>query len=290
MKKIFKGINIIWQKFKKTDDRFWDELEEELITSDVSISTTGKIISDMKKKSYRENINDPEGLRKLLKEEIMGILGKGARKELKYSDKPPTVYMVVGVNGTGKTSSIAKIANMFKQQGKRIIIAAADTFRAAAAEQLGHFAERLGIDMVRHQRNSDPGAVVYDSLDRAVARKADIVIIDTAGRMQTSYNLMEEIKKIKMVVRKKLGREPDEVLLTIDSTTGQNARNQAEIFAEAVDVSGIILTKVDSTSKGGIIITIKNDLGIPVRIITDGEGLDDIYYFDADSFADMMFS
>jgi fused signal recognition particle receptor len=290
MKKIFKGINIIWQKFKKTDDRFWDELEEELITSDVSISTTGKIISDMKKKSYRENINDPEGLRKLLKEEIMGILGTGARKELKYSDKPPTVYMVVGVNGTGKTSSIAKIANMFKQQGKRIIIAAADTFRAAAAEQLGHFAERLGIDMVRHQRNSDPGAVVYDSLDRAVARKADIVIIDTAGRMQTSYNLMEEIKKIKMVVRKKLGREPDEVLLTIDSTTGQNARNQAEIFAEAVDVSGIILTKVDSTSKGGIIITIKNDLGIPVRIITDGEGLDDIYYFDADSFADMMFS
>ncbi len=290
MKKIFKGINIIWQKFKKTDDRFWDELEEELITSDVSISTTGKIISDMKKKSYQENINDPEGLRKLLKEEIMGILGTGARKELKYSDKPPTVYMVVGVNGTGKTSSIAKIANMFKQQGKRIIIAAADTFRAAAAEQLGHFAERLGIDMVRHQRNSDPGAVVYDSLDRAVARKADIVIIDTAGRMQTSYNLMEEIKKIKMVVRKKLGREPDEVLLTIDSTTGQNARNQAEIFAEAVDVSGIILTKVDSTSKGGIIITIKNDLGIPVRIITDGEGLDDIYYFDADSFADMMFS
>jgi fused signal recognition particle receptor len=290
MKKVFEKINFIWQKFKKIDDKFWDDLEEQLITSDVSINTAEKIISDMKRKSYQEKISGPEGLRNLLKEEIADILGTGGKRELKYSDEPPTVYMVVGVNGTGKTSSIAKIANMFKKQGKKIIIAAADTFRAAAVEQLGHFAEILGIDMVSHQRNSDPGAVVYDSLEKAVARRADIVIIDTAGRMQTSYNLMEELKKIKMVVRKKLGRGPDEVLLTIDSTTGQNARNQAEKFAESVDVTGIILTKVDSTSRGGIIITIKNDLKIPVRIITDGEKLEDIYYFDAGSFADMMFS
>ncbi len=290
MKKVFEKINVLWQKFRKPDDMFWDDLEEQLITSDVSIDTAEKIIGNMKSKSYQEKINDPAGLQNLLKEEIAGILGTGQKMELKYSDEPPTVYMIVGVNGTGKTSSIAKIANMYKKQGKRIIIAAADTFRAAAAEQLGHFAEKLGVDMVSHQRNSDPGAVVYDSIEKAVARRADIVIIDTAGRMQTSYNLMEELKKIKMVVRKKLGRDPDEILLTIDSTTGQNAKNQAEKFAESVDVTGIILTKIDSTSRGGIIITIKNDLGIPVRIITDGEKLDNIYYFDAESFVDKMFS
>lgn len=290
MKKIFKNLNILWNRFKKTGDEFWEELEEELIKGDVSIDTAGRIISELKEKAYLEKINDIEGMRRLLKDQIVDILKTDGRTGLEYSKEPPTVYMVIGVNGVGKTSAIAKMANMFKEESKKVILAAADTYRSAAVEQLAHFADKLDIDMVNHQRNADPGAVVYDCLDRAVARKADIVIIDTAGRMQTSCNLMEELKKIKRVVKKRLGREPDEVLLAIDSTTGQNARSQAEIFTEFMDVSGIILTKTDGTSKGGIVLTIKNDLGIPVKIITEGEKLQDIYYFDPSGFADMMFA
>lgn len=290
MKKIFKNLNMMWNRFKKTGDEFWEELEEELITGDVSINTADRIISGLKEKAYLEKINDIEGMRRLLKDQVIDILKTDGRTGLEYSKEPPTVYMVIGVNGVGKTSAIAKMADMFKKEGKKVILAAADTYRSAAVEQLAHFADKLDIDMVNHQRNADPGAVVYDCLDRAVARKADIVIIDTAGRMQTSYNLMEELKKIKRVVKKRLGREPDEVLLAIDSTTGQNARSQAEIFTEFMDVSGIILTKTDGTSRGGIVLTIKNDLGIPVKIITEGEKLQDIYYFDPARFTDMMFA
>ncbi len=290
MKNIFKNLNMIWNRFKKTGDEFWEELEEELITGDVSINTADRIISNLKEKAYLEKVSDIEGMRRLLKDQIIDILKTDDKIGLEYSKDPPTVYMVIGVNGVGKTSAIAKMANMFKKEGKKVILAAADTYRSAAVEQLGHFADMLDIDMVNHQRNADPGAVVYDCLDRAVARKADIVIIDTAGRMQTSYNLMEELKKIKRVVKKRLGREPDEVLLAIDSTTGQNARSQAEIFTEFMDVSGIILTKTDGTSKGGIILTIKNDLDIPVKIITEGEKLQDIYYFDPVRFTDMIFA
>lgn len=210
----------------------------------------------------------------------MEILKTDESPGLALSQEVPTVYMIVGVNGVGKTSAIAKLANMFKSQGKKVMLAAADTYRSAAVEQLGHFADMLGIDMVNHQRNADPGAVVYDTLESALAKKADIVIIDTAGRMQTSYNLMQELKKIKNVVNKRLGRMPDEVLLAIDSTTGQNARSQAEILSGAMDVSGIILTKTDGTSKGGIVLTIKNDLGIPVKVITKGEKIGDIEFFD----------
>lgn len=290
MKNIFKNLNRVWNRFKRTGDEFWEELEEELIIGDVSINTADRIISNLKEKAYLEKVSDIEGMRRLLKDQIIDILKTDDKIGLEYSKDPPTVYMVIGVNGVGKTSAIAKMANMFKKEGKKVILAAADTYRSAAVEQLGHFADMLDIDMVNHQRNADPGAVVYDCLDRAVARKADIVIIDTAGRMQTSYNLMEELKKIKRVVKKRLGREPDEVLLAIDSTTGQNARSQAEIFTEFMDVSGIILTKTDGTSKGGIILTIKNDLDIPVKIITEGEKLQDIYYFDPVRFTDMIFA
>jgi len=290
MKKIFKNLNILWKRFKRTGDEFWGELEEELITGDVSINTANRIISNLKERSYLEKINDLEEMRRLLKEQIVDILKIEGKTGLEYSKEPPTVYMVSGVNEVGKTSAIAKMANMFKKQGNTVILAAADTYRSAAIEQLGHFADMLDIDMVKHQRNADPGAVVYDCLDRAIARKADIVIVDTAGRMQTSFNLMEELKKIKRVVKKRLGRGPDEVLLAIDSTTGQNAKSQAEIFSAALDVSGIILTKTDGTSKGGMVLTIKNDLGIPVKIVTEGEKLQDIYYFDPGRFTDMIFS
>lgn len=290
MIKIFKNIGKIWNKFKGTGDEFWDELEEQLILSDVSISTTDRILESIKNNSYEKNIKDLEGITELLKAEIIEILDGSSNEGLRISAEPPTVYLVVGVNGVGKTSAIAKMASMYKKQGKKIILAAADTYRSAAVEQLAHFADMLDIDIVNHQRNADPGAVVYDSLEKAIAKKADMVIIDTAGRMQTSYNLMEELKKIKRVVSKRLGRDPDEVLLTIDSTTGQNARSQAEIFSEAMDISGIILTKTDGTSRGGIVLTIKNDLGVPVKIVTNGEKLENIYYFDPVKFTDMIFS
>ena len=290
MRKIFKNISKIWNKFKSSSDEFWDELEELLILSDVSINTTDRILESVKNSSYEKNIKDLEGIKGLLKAEIIEILDGGAVGGLQVSIEPPTVYLVVGVNGVGKTSAIAKMASMYKKQGKKIILAAADTYRSAAVEQLTHFADMLDIDIVNHQRNADPGAVVYDSLEKAIAKNADMVIIDTAGRMQTSYNLMEELKKIKRVVSKRLGRGPDEVLLAIDSTTGQNARSQAEIFSEAMDISGIILTKTDGTSRGGIVLTIKNDLGVPVKIVTNGEKLTCIYYFDPVKFTDMIFS
>ncbi len=290
MKKIFKNINMIWARFKGTGDQFWDELEEQLISSDISINTAGRILDNVKNASYEAGITGLEGIKDLLKAEIIKILDGQSPAQLEISQQPPTVYLVVGVNGVGKTSAIAKMANMYKKQGKKIIFAAADTYRSAAVEQLTHFADILDIDVVNHQRNADPGAVVYDSLEKAIAKNADMVIIDTAGRMQTSYNLMKELKKIKRVIFKRLGRDPDEVLLTIDSTTGQNARSQAEIFLEAMDISGIILTKTDGTSRGGIVLTIKNDLGIPVKLVTEGEKLRDIYYFDPVKFTDMIFS
>jgi fused signal recognition particle receptor len=290
MKKIFKNISKIWNKFNSSSDEFWDELEEQLILSDVSINTTDRILESVKNISYEKNIKDLEGIKSLLKTEIIELLDSSAFEGLQVSTEPPTVYLVVGVNGVGKTSAIAKMASMYKKQGKKIILAAADTYRSAAVEQLAHFADMLDIDIVNHQRNADPGAVVYDSLEKAIAKNADMVIIDTAGRMQTSYNLMEELKKIKRVVSKRLGRGPDEVLLAIDSTTGQNARSQAEIFSEAMDISGIILTKTDGTSRGGIVLTIKNDLGVPVKIVTNGEKLTCIYYFDPVKFTDMIFS
>jgi len=290
MKKIFKNINMIWARFKGTGDQFWDELEEQLISSDISINTAGRILDNVKNASYETGITSLEGLKDFLKAEIIKILDGQSAEQLEISQQPPTVYLVVGVNGVGKTSAIAKMANMYKKQGKKIIFAAADTYRSAAVEQLTHFADILDIDVVNHQRNADPGAVVYDSLEKAIAKNADMVIIDTAGRMQTSYNLMEELKKIKRVVFKRLGRDPDEVLLVIDSTTGQNARSQAEIFLEAMDISGIILTKTDGTSRGGIVLTIKNDLGIPVKLVTEGEKLESIYYFDPVKFTDMIFS
>ncbi|MCJ7472039.1 MAG: signal recognition particle-docking protein FtsY [Actinobacteria bacterium] len=290
MRKIFNNISKIWNKFKSSSDEFWDELEEQLILSDVSMKTTDRILESVKNSSYEKNIKDLEGIKGLLKAEIIEILGGGAFGGLQVSIDPPTVYLVVGVNGVGKTSAVAKMASMYKKQGKKIILAAADTYRSAAVEQLAHFADMLDIDIVNHQRNADPGAVVYDSLEKAIAKNADMVIIDTAGRMQTSYNLMEELKKIKRVVSKRLGRGPDEVLLAIDSTTGQNASSQAEIFSEAMDISGIILTKTDGTSRGGIVLTIKNDLGVPVKIVTNGEKLESIYYFDPVKFTDMIFS
>jgi fused signal recognition particle receptor len=247
------------------------------------------IIEDVKDHTLKENINDINSINVLLKEKITGILRENGDISYKLSENPPSIWMLVGVNGVGKTSTVAKIARYFQEDKKSVLMTAADTFRAAAYEQIDHFARILDMPVVHHQRGSDPGAVVYDSIEKAVAKKTDIILIDTAGRMHTSYNLMEELKKIKKVIIKKIGREPDEILIVLDSTTGQNSRSQVAKFHEAVDLSGIVLTKTDGTSKGGIILTIKNEFKIPIKFITNGEKLEDLKVFDAVKFTEMLF-
>ncbi len=290
MQKLIKNLSYIWNKFKNERKSFWDELEEQMVTSDISINTASRILEEVKDYVYRENINNLEKVRFSLKQQIIEILKSNGDSKLNISSRPPTVFLIVGVNGVGKTTAIAKLANMFKKNGKKVLISAADTYRSAAVEQIQYYAEKLGMDMVYHQKFSDPGAVVYDSVEKAKARGTDLVIIDTAGRMQTSYNLMEELKKIKKVICRRIEREVDEILIVVDSTTGQNARNQAELFNNSLNLTGIILTKTDSTSKGGIVITIKNDLNIPIKLVTNGEKLEDIYYFNPVRFTELIFS
>ncbi len=290
MRKLIKNLSYIWNKFKNDRKSFWDELEEQMVASDISVNTVDKILGEVKNHVYGENVNDLEKIKSLLREQIIEILKTNGNNNLKISPTPPTVFLVVGVNGVGKTTSVAKLAHMFKGNGKKVLISAADTYRSAAVEQIQYYAEKLELDMVYHQKFSDPGAVVYDSVEKAKAGGIDLVIIDTAGRMQTSYNLMEELKKIKKVIGRRIDREVDEILLVIDSTTGQNARSQAELFNDSLSLTGIILTKTDGTSRGGIVLTIKNDLGIPIKLVTDGEKLDNIHYFDPVKFTESIFS
>lgn len=288
MFKLVNNLKYLWNKFKGSNVQFWENLEEELILNNVSVETTGKILKEIKEYCFKHNINNFEEIKNLIKQKLKNILLEGSPEKIDTNKRKPFIILVAGVNGVGKTSSIAKMAWLFKKEGKSVLIAAADTFRAAAIEQIQFFGEKLGIEVIHHQRNSDPGAVVYDSLDSAFAKKIDIVIIDTAGRMQTSSNLIDELRKIKRIINKKTGNDPDEALLVIDSNTGQNAKSQAEIFHKALNVTGIVLTKADSTSRGGIVLTIKNDLGIPIKFITFGEKIEDISYFDTDKFADLL--
>ncbi len=291
MQRLIKNLSLIWNRFKKSNEDFWLEVEEQFILNDIGVKTAAFIIEAVKNHCQKENINDLEQIKMLLKKYILEILKNGAvLSDYNLSDSIPSVWMLVGVNGVGKTSTVAKIAAFFQNDGKNVLLAAADTFRAAAYEQLDHFAEKLNLPIVHHQRGSDPGAVVYDSIEKAVAKKIDIVLIDTAGRMHTAYNLMEELKKIKKVINKKIGRDPDEILMVIDATTGQNAKHQAAIFNEAVGLSGVILTKTDGTSKGGIVLTVKNELNIPVKFLTFGEKIGNIEVFNAEKFTDLLFS
>jgi len=289
MLRLVNNLTYLWNKFKGGNNtEFWDNLEEELILDNVSVDTTNLILKEIKEYCFKNSINSLDEVKKLIREKIKKILEYENHKKIDTDGKKPFIILVVGVNGAGKTSSIAKLAMMLQKEGKSILIAAADTYRAAAIEQIQFFGEKLNIEIVHHQRNSDPGAVVFDSIDRACARDIDIVIIDTAGRMQTSANLIDELKKIQRIINKKNGRDSDEILLVVDSNTGQNAKSQAEIFNKALGITGIILTKADSTSRGGIVLTIKNDLNIPVRYITFGEKIDDISYFDPEKFVDLL--
>jgi len=275
-------------KGKKLDEETLDRLEEILITSDMGIETATKIISDLKDAYHKGELTDMDKLEEYLKNELKSNLQEADNDLIKAPDGP-TVIMVCGVNGTGKTTSIAKLTYLLRKDNHKVILAASDTFRAAAIDQLSIWADRVNADIIKHQPGADPAAVVFDAAEAAVARKADYLIIDTAGRLHTKTNLMNELVKIRNVVAKKIPNAPHETLLVLDATTGQNAISQAKIFNEAIGISGIFLAKLDGTAKGGIIVAIKNQLDIPVKFIGLGEKPEDADQFNADRFVDALF-
>jgi fused signal recognition particle receptor len=266
------------------DEAALEELGDILLSADVGVRTTEKLIGRLRERMRVDGIDGFEGLIASLKEEMVSILS--GCDGFVIGEERPYVIMFVGVNGTGKTTTIAKLAYRLKMEGKKVILAAADTFRAAAIDQLRIWAERVGVDMIKHQEGSDPGAVAYDAVSAAIARGADVVMIDTAGRIHTKGGLMEELKKIKRVVGKSVPSAPHEVILVLDATTGQNALSQARIFKEAVDITGIALTKLDGTAKGGIVMAIKEELGIPIKLVGVGEGLEDLRDFSPEEFVE----
>jgi fused signal recognition particle receptor len=271
----------------RVEDTVWDELEELLIAADVGVITTQKLIERVKQRVKAEKLNEPAQVRNALAEEMVGLLTVESGAATVSKSIGLYAILVVGVNGSGKTTSIAKLAYSLKNEGKKVILAAADTFRAAAIDQLKRWGERIGVEVVAHQPGGDPGAVVYDAIQAAQNRRAQVVIIDTAGRLHTKFNLMEELKKIKRVVSK--FELPHEVLLVIDATTGQNGLAQARHFTEAVGVNGIFLAKLDGTARGGIVLSICNELKIPIAYIGTGEQLGDMAPFDANTFVTAVF-
>jgi fused signal recognition particle receptor len=273
---------------KKIDDRLLEELEEILITSDIGVKTTRELLEKVTEKVKRKELEDAGQLKKALQEEMFLIL-RQQEKPLDPSKARPFVIMVIGVNGTGKTTTISKMAQKFKGQGKSVLLVAGDTFRAAAIEQLEIWGRRVGCEVIKHQSGSDPSAVVFDALKAGKARGSDILIVDTAGRLHTKINLMEELKKVKRVMARELPDSPHEILLVLDATTGQNAISQAKMFDKELGVSGIVLTKLDGTAKGGILIGISEELKIPIRYIGIGEKAEDLREFSAQDFVDALF-
>lgn len=275
---------------RQLDQSFIDELEEVLITADFGMKATQDLLQSLSERLKHLDRNEPGQLKTLLMQEIKETLDPKETADLFEIEKKPLVIMVVGVNGVGKTTTIGKLAQQFSEQGKSVVLGAADTFRAAAAEQLQIWGERSGATVIRHAEGSDPGAVAYDAAQAAVARKADVLIVDTAGRLHTKLNLMEELKKIRRILSREVPEAPHETLLVLDATTGQNALVQAKMFKEAVDVSGVALTKLDGTAKGGIVVAIKSQLEIPIRWIGVGEGVHDLRPFNTDEFVEALFA
>lgn len=284
---LFGGIQRVLNQFTVIDEDLFDQLEEQMIMSDIGVETSEEICDRLRKKIKERGITDPKEIMGLIHEVIAEIMGNDTGLDLTVS---PAVIMVIGVNGAGKTTTIGKLCHQFKQEGKKVLVAAADTFRAAAIDQLEVWTQRAGVDIVKHAEGSDPGAVVYDALEAAKARDCDVVVIDTAGRLHNKKNLMEELKKINRIIDSKAGECSREVLLVLDATTGQNAVNQAKLFSETAPITGIVLTKLDGTAKGGIVISIKNELGIPVKLIGVGEKIDDLQPFDSNMFVDALFA
>lgn len=272
----------------KIDADLWDDFEESLITSDIGVSTTMKLRENIESRVKKDSLSDPSGIRDELKSEICAILKNVEAEPLDFSFKP-TIIMVAGANGVGKTTTIGKLANKFSNDGRKVMIAAGDTFRAAAVEQLEIWAKRVGADFIKAVKGADPSAVAFDAVQSAVARKMDVLIIDTAGRLHNKANLMDELSKIRRVVSGKVEGAPHEVLLVLDATTGQNAVQQAKTFKEVIDVSGIVLTKLDGTARGGVIVAIADELRIPVKYIGIGEALEDLRRFEAEEFVEALF-
>jgi fused signal recognition particle receptor len=286
---ISNSLSTVLSLGRKIDDELLDELEETLIKDDLGVETTEKLISELRDAYRGRKISGSEEVIPFLKEHIKGYWPQQDR-QLHVAQTGPTVILVAGVNGTGKTTSIAKLAYIFHRDGKKVIVAACDTFRAAAVEQLTIWAERIGVQIVKHQAGSDPAAVAFDACEAAAARGADILILDTAGRLHTKKDLMLQLTKIRDVITRKIPGSPHEVLLVLDATTGQNAISQAKLFTESVNVTGIFLAKLDGTARGGIVIAIKDKLDIPVKFVGLGEKPEDIAEFDPANFVEALFA
>ena len=283
---LFGRLDQLFRGFSKVDEDMLEELEEVLITADVGVGPTEKIIDGLRGKIRAEKITEPEKVKTALEEILVSMIGEGEPLVL---DTKPSVILVIGVNGVGKTTSIAKIANLLKSEGKSVILAAAATFRAAAVDQLKIWADRVGVDIISHGEGSDPAAVVFDAVNAAKSRHSDVLIIDTAGRLHNKKNLMDELAKINRVVDRELPGCSRETLLVLDATTGQNAVSQAKEFRNSAPLTGLVLTKLDGTAKGGIVFSIREELGIPVKFICVGEQVDDLQYFKADEFVSALF-
>ena len=280
-----KKLNI-FSGFFSVDEDFFEELEENLILSDMGMDTTLEAVETLRERVKANKIKEPEEVKACLREILVGMLDVGST-ELDLTDKPAVILMI-GVNGVGKTTTIGKLANLLKNQGNRVLLAAGDTFRAAAADQLAIWADRAKVDLVRHEEGSDPAAVVFDAMNAARARKTDVVLVDTAGRLHNKQNLMNELNKIRRVIDREGTASSKEVLLVLDATTGQNGLIQAKQFGESAGITGIVLTKLDGTAKGGVVLAIAKEMGVPVKFVGLGEGIDDLQPFDAVAFAEAL--
>ncbi|MEF2291567.1 MULTISPECIES: signal recognition particle-docking protein FtsY [Virgibacillus] len=286
-------INDLLAKYRKVDEDFFEELEEVLISADTGVSTVMDLIDELKMEVKRQKIKDTSEMKDVISEKLVEIYYGDDDQEIEslaIQEGELSVILVVGVNGAGKTTSIGKLAHQLKLDGKKVMLAAGDTFRAGAIEQLEVWGERTGVDVVKQTAGSDPAAVIFDGIKSAKSKQADVLICDTAGRLQNKVNLMNELAKVKRVIAKEIPNAPHEVLLVLDATTGQNALSQAKIFAEATDVTGIVLTKLDGTAKGGIVLAIRNELQIPVKFVGLGEGVNDLRPFDAHAFVYGLFA
>ena len=280
-----KKLNI-FSGFFSVDEDFFEELEENLILSDMGMDTTLEAVETLRERVKANKIKEPEEVKACLREILVEMLDVGST-DLDLTDKPAVILMI-GVNGVGKTTTIGKLANLLKNQGNRVLLAAGDTFRAAAADQLAIWADRAKVDIVRHEEGSDPAAVVFDAMNAARARKTDVVLVDTAGRLHNKQNLMNELKKIRRVIDREGTASSKEVLLVLDATTGQNGLIQAKQFGESAGITGIVLTKLDGTAKGGVVLAIAKEMGVPVKFVGLGEGIDDLQPFDAVAFAEAL--
>ncbi|MFC3882603.1 signal recognition particle-docking protein FtsY [Bacillus songklensis] len=285
-------MNDLVARYRKVDEDFFEELEEILIGADVGVATVMDLIDELKMEVKRRNVQDPKEVQAIISEKLVEIYEAGEEdlSELNMQKDDLTVILFVGVNGVGKTTTIGKLAHKFKQEGKSVLMAAGDTFRAGAIEQLEVWGERVGVNVVKQSAGSDPAAVMYDAIQAARARQADVLLCDTAGRLQNKVNLMKELEKVKRVIEREIPGAPHEVLLVLDATTGQNAMSQAKTFSEATNVTGIVLTKLDGTAKGGIVLAIRNELRLPVKFVGLGEKMDDLQQFDSEQYVYGLFA